>query len=227
MDFSPYFLNVEYIFYLIYRFFVSVSEFLFGAGGGNSGDGKDFSDANAGQGSGDGLISRGIFERENLADSFGALIDTIFILAKILTILFIAGIIYCLIRIQENKKKFQEVINTWQPPKKETKLKDERLMRIEAHLLAGSDSEMRLAIIEADALLEEILAEAGYTGEGVGERLKNLNKGALSDAAWEAHRVRNRIAHEGSRFVLTKEEANKTVNLYKKVYVSLDKSFQV
>ncbi|MBU6321369.1 MAG: hypothetical protein KGI78_01875 [Patescibacteria group bacterium] len=73
--------------------------------------------------------------------------------------------------------------------------------------LGGSTnaSEWREAIIEADVLLDEALGRRGYAGQGVGEKLMQIPREGfahLSDA-WEAHKVRNQIAHEGSAFDLS------------------------
>jgi len=36
--------------------------------------------------------------------------------------------------------------------------------------------------------------------------------------AWDAHKVRNRIAHEGSDFLLTEHLARKTIGQFKNVF---------
>jgi hypothetical protein len=52
-----------------------------------------------------------------------------------------------------------------------------------------------LAIIEADQLLHEALAQAGYKGKTTGERLVAAQR-TLTDneAVWFGHKLRNRIA---------------------------------
>jgi hypothetical protein len=40
----------------------------------------------------------------------------------------------------------------------------------------------------------------------------------MLDEAWEAHRVRNQVAHEGSDFILSQREARRAVELYRKVF---------
>jgi len=39
----------------------------------------------------------------------------------------------------------------------------------------------------------------------------------LNDA-WEAHKIRNRIAHDGADFVLTKRVAQETITQYRRVF---------
>lgn len=55
-----------------------------------------------------------------------------------------------------------------------------------------------LAIIEADKLLDHALKARGYSGETMGERLKSARAVFRNnDHVWQAHKLRNRIAHEG------------------------------
>ncbi|MBI3632702.1 MAG: hypothetical protein HY226_00240 [Candidatus Vogelbacteria bacterium] len=85
------------------------------------------------------------------------------------------------------------------------------------HIESDNESQWKLALIDADKLLEVALKLEGYEGESIGDRLKTAESMgsfvALQDA-WEAHKVRNRIAHE-SGFELTKREARRAVELYK------------
>lgn len=55
-----------------------------------------------------------------------------------------------------------------------------------------------LAIIEADRLVDRTLERLGYLGQTFSERLRGLRPEDLSglNALWEAHKLRNKIAHE-------------------------------
>ncbi len=77
-----------------------------------------------------------------------------------------------------------------------------------------------MAIIESDILLGRILKEKGYGGSSIGEQLKSISPQSLStlNDAWEAHKVRNQIAHDGADFVLTKKKAQETITMYKRVF---------
>ncbi len=56
---------------------------------------------------------------------------------------------------------------------------------------------MQLAIMEADKLLDHALKARGFAGETMGERLKSANKAFMNtQAIWDAHKLRNRLAHE-------------------------------
>ena len=87
---------------------------------------------------------------------------------------------------------------------------------IQGYMSSQSEALWRIGIMEADNVLLEVLREKGYRGEGVGEMLKNASFKTV-DLAWDAHKVRNRIAHEGSDFQLTEREAKRAFILYESV----------
>lgn len=91
---------------------------------------------------------------------------------------------------------------------------------IQGYINSDSEALWRIGIMEADNLLLESLAEKGYQGDGVGEKLKGASFKTI-DLAWDAHKVRNRIAHEGSDFQLTEREAKRTFMLFESVFRDL------
>lgn len=104
--------------------------------------------------------------------------------------------------------------------------KNDRLEDVLVHLESPSPNDWKLAIIEADIMLDELLKQRGFAGNTLGERLKSISPNqmeSLSDA-WEAHKVRNRIAHDGADFVLTRRIAEDTINRYRRVLGELDVS---
>jgi len=83
-----------------------------------------------------------------------------------------------------------------------------------------SESDWRLAILEADIMLGDMLALQGYRGESIGERLRDANplQFLTLDLAWKAHKMRNDIAHAGEGFHLSQRDAMATIDLYKRVF---------
>lgn len=75
----------------------------------------------------------------------------------------------------------------------------------------------RDAIIGADSLIDELLIEASFSGRDTAERFGKLNRLGLRRATvnglFEAHRLRNKIAHEGS-FVPSARAAERALNHY-------------
>lgn len=97
---------------------------------------------------------------------------------------------------------------------------EEKWISIMTHAHSENPAEWRVAIIEADIVLENLLRASGYDGEGVSDLLKAVEPGDMLtlDAAWEAHKVRNRIAHSGSSFDLTDRETRRIISLFESVF---------
>lgn len=95
-----------------------------------------------------------------------------------------------------------------------------RLSDVFTHAASDRPNDWKLAIIEADIILDETLKQQGYAGNSLGERLKSISPNQLStlNDAWEAHKVRNRIAHDGADFVLTQRVAQETIAQYQRVF---------
>lgn len=102
-------------------------------------------------------------------------------------------------------------------PQKE---KNERWSTVLSHAHSANSADWRLSIMEADILLEETLRANGFPGEGVGDMLKSAKPGDFQtlDAAWEAHKIRNRIAHSGSSFELNERETLRVIGLFESVF---------
>lgn len=97
---------------------------------------------------------------------------------------------------------------------------NKKWQEVQAHINSPNPSDWRLAILEADIMLGEILEKMGYQGDSIGDKLKGIEKSDFLtlDDAWEAHRVRNQVAHEGSDFQLNDRDAKRIIGLYQKVF---------
>lgn len=95
-----------------------------------------------------------------------------------------------------------------------------RWEEVQRHITTDNPNDWKLAIIEADVMLEEMLESAGYAGSTIGDKLKSASPSNFKtlDDAWKAHRVRNNIAHGGADFVLTKKVAQETITQYRRVF---------
>jgi hypothetical protein len=86
---------------------------------------------------------------------------------------------------------------------------------------AGSDNEhdWRLAILEADIMLNELLDMRGYKGETMAEKMKQADRADFNsiDAAWEAHKIRNDIVHRSASHSLSQRETRRVIALYERV----------
>lgn len=144
---------------------------------------------------------------------------TVFIFSAILVCL----IIYVIYRTNQLYLKRKSLLK---PPKNvgekevEAMEKNERWEVILEHIESENPNDWRLAILEADIMLGDMLDKLGYRGESIGEQLKSVDKSDFTtiDDAWEAHKVRNLIAHEGANFTIPDREAKRIIGLYKNVF---------
>lgn len=92
-----------------------------------------------------------------------------------------------------------------------------------SRLQSKNPSQYKVVILEADALADEMLAQMGYGGENMAEKLKEVWGGHLEsrDLLAEAHEIRNRIVHEQD-FTLSREDAEHWLENYKKYFEELE-----
>lgn len=88
---------------------------------------------------------------------------------------------------------------------------------IEKRLKSGNASEYKVAILEADKIVEKILGDIGYNGNtDMKQKIEHLNVMQPEDAAAldEVHKIRNRIVFEQD-FHLDLQETEKYLEIYK------------
>ena len=147
----------------------------------------------------------------------------IIVIGYALSVIGLFIIVYCTVRLFELRKREELFYSTLITSPEATGGVNPRWEHIESLAKGASASEWREAIIEADIMLDDLLARHGYVGDGVGEKLKAAepeNFGTLQDA-WEAHKVRNQIAHEGSSFNLSESITRRTIGRYESVFREL------
>lgn len=160
-----------------------------------------------------------LLSRLGIKGLFDTLVSSFIFFTAVLSMLFVTGIVYTLIRLENiekdwRKKLYPEELET---PIAEAEPKNERWERVVEHISSNNPSDWRLAILECDILLDDVLDQEGFFGNTVGEKLKNAQFSTLNNA-WEAHKIRNAIAHEGADFTLTQREARRVVGLYESVF---------
>lgn len=198
MDFWGRYINLDYFFYKIYQVLAWVWGLIFGAPpAGSSGD------------SSSGFFSD-FYEKLNSWKMF----------LEFLTVLLLTGIIYCLVRLYEIEKAERRRLDIMPVAIDEAPYENKRWEVVLSHADSDSSSDWRLAIIEADNMLDEMVKKLGYEGEDLGERLKAVEASDFESlqSAWEAHKARNQIVHEGVGFELTKRETERVIQLYEKVF---------
>ena len=141
------------------------------------------------------------------------------LLAAIFLLLFVINFV----RTDRFLRTRANLLKTILPPEaaKESPL-GSRWDEIQRHLSSTKEAEWKFAVIEADSLVDYILKSSGYPGDTMGERLKNIDKTQIVtlDGLWEAHKIRNRLAHDMNYF-LRYGEAKRAVQLYEKTLKEL------
>jgi hypothetical protein len=142
------------------------------------------------------------------------------IFSTFVSLFFVTGLVYCIVRIYQIRKAEKAELGLLAVPVTTEEQKNTRWQGILDHLGSDNPNDWRQAIMEADILLDEMVTIMGYRGENLGEKMKTIERSDFKtlDEAWEAHKVRNAIAHEGSNFMLTQREARRVIDLYKQVF---------
>jgi hypothetical protein len=153
-----------------------------------------------------------------------ALLAQFWLIVSSISFLISAGLlavfIYAMLRykqvIAEDEPKYATVHDTHEAVEE---VEHSRWKHVKELIESPHENDWRQAIIEADIILYDALEHDGYAGESVGEKLKQVSPGRISSVqeAWEAHKVRNEIAHQGSAFELTDQVAYRTIQRYETV----------
>lgn len=98
--------------------------------------------------------------------------------------------------------------------------KNEHWGKVLTYLFSQHGSDWKLAIIEADSMLEGLMDQMGFKGESLGDKLKSADQDNFPNltTAWEVHTIRNKIAHEGLAFELSQHEAKRVIALYEQIF---------
>ena len=72
-------------------------------------------------------------------------------------------------------------------------------------------------------MMEEILREKGISGTTVSELLEGAKESGYRSIqdAWDAHLVRNQIAHEGLDFPISQLEGRRVIKMYQNFFEEL------
>jgi hypothetical protein len=140
-----------------------------------------------------------------------------------LSLVLLAGIIFLLYKIYRIKKEKISHLVDFISKEEPRESRSSKWDGIKKKMDSDISSEWKMAIIEADSIIDEIFKTIGFGGETLGERLKAVEPSDFDNlqGVWEAHKVRNRIAHEGDRFQITKEEAKEALEKYEKALKEL------
>lgn len=141
----------------------------------------------------------------------------------IISLGFVVGIIILLIKNSFIKDTYVEDFveySTYRPYGVQKAFK--QWGKVVKRLETGKEGEYRMAIIEADSLLEGVLREMEYKGEKISDLLDQVDSKVLPsiDKIKAAHEFRNNIVHDPS-YGLTLNEAKKIIGVYEQGFRDL------
>lgn len=136
----------------------------------------------------------------------------------LVSIMLFGGIVLLITKLNVLGKAIREASSVLTASSLPQKKLLKRWERIEKAFEAGDEANRKLAIIDADKLMDFILESLGYHGKSMGERLEKVNIAQfpwLNDV-WTAHKVRNSIVHN-SDYELSRDEAERALEIFKNV----------
>ena len=168
-------------------------------------------------------VVSGLISGNLITSGLSSLISFLKTIATFISMIALVIIVYSFIRISElasaESKKLGLALN-WSSERKQ---KNERWERVEQYMTSLNVSDWKIAILEADNILDDVTERMGYKGENLGERMKQIEASDFPylEEAWQAHKMRNTIAHKGTDYELTRSEAEQTINIYHRVFKEL------
>lgn len=147
-------------------------------------------------------------------------LKTVSIVVSIILTIAIIVVVCKIIRLRKKKIiAYFDLLSEEELPEKRTA----RWNEIKRHLDGDNPIEWKMAIIEADSLVDDIMKRIGYKGETLAERLKTIESSDFDNLQniWDAHKIRNRIVHEPGKMELDRTTAQGAVEKYEKALKEL------
>lgn len=164
---------------------------------------------------------------EDIIDILETLFFYLKILLGIISTLFITLGIYFAIKSNFWEKKIKQVFVDYRKAPKvdvDNKVYDATKTWEAIQERADSDDEgdWKLAIIEADKLIDTILKAHSISGETMADRMRNVSQARMPsiDNLWKVHRLRNHLVHT-SDFHITHNQAKQAMNIYQQILIEM------
>ena len=95
--------------------------------------------------------------------------------------------------------------------------------KILTRLSKSDEANLRLALIEADNLFDDLLKQMRLPGESMADRLRYIDSSQISniDEIWRAHKLRNVLVHN-HEYQITRNEMEFGVHAYEKALKELE-----
>ncbi len=151
--------------------------------------------------------------------NYQGLISDIRIVAIILSIIFGAIFVWVSRKISVlYKTQVRELVGEFNPPAEVQTAYNNRWDEIRSHVNSFVEAEWKLAVIEGDKFVDDVLKSGGFAGESMGERLMLIKPDQIVNLQylWDAHKLRNLLVHDAN-FRLTHQQAIFAINAFESV----------
>ncbi|KKS20540.1 MAG: hypothetical protein UU78_C0060G0005 [Candidatus Roizmanbacteria bacterium GW2011_GWC2_41_7] len=144
-------------------------------------------------------------------------------LGTILSLIFGAFIIILIVKLKVIDSWFKTAGNfllTQAFPKRHL---NKSWQKILIRLEKSDEANLRLALIEADNLFDDLLKQMRLPGESMADRLRYIDSSQISniDEIWRAHKLRNVLVHN-HEYQITRNEMEFGVKAYEKALKELE-----
>ena len=158
--------------------------------------------------------------KSGLSQTLTKFVSGLKVFSTFASLIFLTLFVYSYIRFRQVKAEEDYRVTHNYEPEEGDFAKNDRWEKITTMVNSDNPSDWKQAIIDADVILDELVTGKGYQGTHLGDKMKNIKNEDLAtrQSAWDAHKVRNRIAHDGGNFVLTQHEAKRVINLFAAVF---------
>jgi hypothetical protein len=147
----------------------------------------------------------------------------LYTVSLLLSGLFLWGIIYIIIKTNYFDLKTEEYMDILGVGNLTRRRSLKGWEQIRKRILSSEQQDWKIAILEADKILDEILKMSGYIGSNLDDRLELIKQENLKvlEEIKNAHNVAKQIV-EDPVMELTKEDAIISLKSYKKAFIELN-----
>jgi len=98
------------------------------------------------------------------------------------------------------------------------------ILRLRKLMASENPQDWKLAVTDADILLKQVLLRLGVENSTVGEMLKTVDELVFKykEDAWQAHKIRNDLAHKLNITSADRHSALKAIEIYYKILSDYD-----
>lgn len=158
-----------------------------------------------------------------ISSILSSIISFVTLISTVVSMVAIVIVIFSFVRIHELAAEESKKLGLTLSWENERTQKNERWKRVEEYMTSLNSSDWKVGILEADNILDEVVERMGYQGSTLGERMKKISATDFPylEEAWEAHKIRNAVAHKGTDYALSRSDAEHIINIYYRIFSSL------